>query len=152
MCQSDDKAEPKITHTSNQHKKRRKQIKSNQTMIIEKSDAKPNQDTNQKVNTLFTLYSTKNKAKSNKCTQYSIQCVSREPVKTRPSRMKATHTLTRVVVVQRGNVVVSVRDNFWSHVSPFFQLSWNSHTPLFKHGRHHSDLVGFDMHVEILSV
>ena len=27
-------------------------------------------------------------------------------------------------------VVVGVPDYFWSRVSPFFQLSWNSHTPL----------------------
>ena len=27
-------------------------------------------------------------------------------------------------------VAVSVPDYFWSRVSPFFQLSWNSHTPL----------------------
>ena len=28
-------------------------------------------------------------------------------------------------------VVVSTPDYFWSRVSPFFQLSWNSHNPLF---------------------
>ena len=39
-------------------------------------------------------------------------------------------------------VVVSVPDYFWSRVSPFFQLSWNSHTPLFKRGRFHSNFVG----------
>ena len=53
-----------------------------------------------------------------------------------------------VVVV----VVVSVPDYFWLRVSLFFQLSWNSHTPLFKRGRRHFDFVGFDMHAESLSV
>ena len=49
-------------------------------------------------------------------------------------------------------VVVRVPDYFWSRVSPFFQLSWNSHTPLFKCGRRHSDFFGFDMNAESLSV
>ena len=29
-----------------------------------------------------------------------------------------------------GSAVVSFPDHFWSRMSPFFQLSWNSHTPL----------------------
>ena len=58
----------------------------------------------------------------------------------------AKNDLNRSVVV-----VVSVPDYFWLRVGPFFQLSWNSHTPL-KRGRLHSDFVGFDMHAESLSI
>ena len=40
--------------------------------------------------------------------------------------IKGKHEKKKYIVV----VVVSVPDYFWSRVSPFFQLSWNSHTPL----------------------
>ena len=59
-----------------------------------------------------------------------------------------------IIFVVEGHynvVVVSVPDYFWSRVSPFFQLSWNSHTPRFKRGWLHYDFVGFDMHAESLS-